>query len=69
MIIRDLKNLSNNEYDLIYADPPWKQSKGGKKAVRKNSSGTSLDYPVCSLDEIKEHLKFATTASGENSIL
>jgi len=30
---------SNDSYDLILADPPWKQSKGGKKAVRENSSG------------------------------
>jgi len=39
----------NKKYELILADPPWKQSKGGKKAVRKNSSGEKLDYPVISL--------------------
>ena len=61
---------TDNRYDLIVADPPWKQSKGGKKSVRKNSSGKPLDYPVCSLDEIKEHLRQATSlARGENSIL
>ena len=38
---------STEKYGLILADPPWKQSKGGKKAVRKNSSGMELDYPVC----------------------
>lgn len=63
MIIKDLHNIGG-QYDLIYADPPWKQSKGGKKSVRKNSSGKPLDYPVCSLDEIKEHLRLATNASG-----
>lgn len=68
MVINDLRNIQG-QYDLIYADPPWKQSKGGKKSVRKNSSGKPLDYPVCSLDEIKEHLRFATNASGVNSIL
>lgn len=68
MIIKDLHNIGG-QYDLIYADPPWKQSKGGKKSVRENSSGKPLDYPVCSLDEIKEHLQLATSASGENSIL
>lgn len=56
---------SKNKYDLIVADPPWKQAKGGKKKVRPVSSGTELDYPVCSLDEIKEHLRQATSlASG-----
>ncbi len=68
MIVKDLHNIEGH-YDLIYADPPWKQSKGGKKSVRENSSGKPLDYPVCSLDEIKEHLSLATAASGDNSIL
>lgn len=68
MIVKDLHNIEG-KYDLIYADPPWKQSKGGKKSVRENSSGKPLDYPVCSLDEIKEHLSLATAASGDNSIL
>lgn len=68
MIVNDLHNIYG-QYDLIYADPPWKQSKGGKKSVRENSSGKPLDYPVCSLDEIKEHLSLATAASGDNSIL
>lgn len=63
MIINDLHNIYG-QYDLIYADPPWKQSKGGKKSVRENSSGKPLDYPVCSLDEIKEHLSLATAALG-----
>ena len=61
---------TNNEYGLILADPPWKQAKGGKKKVRPVSSGTELDYPVCSLEEIKEHLTQATSlASGGDSIL
>lgn len=68
LIVKDLHNIEG-QYDLIYADPPWKQSKGGKKSVRENSSGEPLDYPVCSLDEIKEHLSLATAASGDNSIL
>lgn len=60
---------TNNQYDLILADPPWKQAKGGKKSVRPISSGTELDYSVCSLDEIKEHLQQATSLCSENSIL
>ena len=60
---------TDNQYDLILADPPWKQSKGGKKSARPVSSGTKLDYPVCSLEEIKKHLAQATKHTSENSIL
>ena len=62
MVVNDLHNVG--QYDLIYADPPWKQSKGGKKSVRANSSGKPLDYPTCSLDEIKEHLSLVSNAGG-----
>lgn len=60
---------TENKYNIIYADPPWKQSKGGKKKARPNSSGGMLDYPVCSLDEITEHLKAATDRATENNVL
>lgn len=60
---------TDNQYNLIYADPPWKQSRGGKKSVRENSSGKPLDYPVCSLDEIKKHLAKAVENTSDNSIL
>ena len=64
----DIYNTTN-KYDLIYADPPWRQSKGGKKSVRPNSSGKVLDYPTLSLDEIKEQLAIANALTGDNSIL
>lgn len=64
----DIYDTSNN-YNLIYSDPPWKQSKGGKKSVREKSSGTALDYPVISLEEIEEHLRQADSLADENSIL
>lgn len=69
-MIVDIYN-TNNKYDLIVADPPWKQAKGGKKSVRPESSGTELDYPVCSLEEIKEHLTQATSlaSGGEQHIV
>lgn len=68
-MIVDIYN-TDKHYDLVLADPPWKQTKGGKKNVRPASSGSSLDYPVCSLEEIKEHLRQATSlVRGENSIL
>ena len=38
MIVSDINSIPYGSYDLIYADPPWKQSKGGKKSVRENSS-------------------------------
>jgi len=60
---------TDKQYRVIYADPPWKQSKGGKKAVRKNSSGKPLDYPVCSMEEIKEHLRQADSLTGDDAIL
>ena len=27
---------TENKYDLIYTDPPWKQTKGGKRKCRPN---------------------------------
>ena len=60
---------TNSRYHLIYADPPWKQSKGGKKNVRENSSGKALDYPVCSLEEIKHHIEQAVSLTEGSSIL
>lgn len=64
----DIFNI-DKKYDIIYADPPWKQSKGGKKSVRPNSSGKELDYKTISLDEIKEHLRIAVQHTKENSIM
>lgn len=61
---------TNNQYGLILADPPWKQARGsGKKSVRPNSSGVPLDYPVCSLEEIKDHLSQATSLCSGDSVL
>lgn len=59
--------LPTKIYQLIYADPPWKQQQAGKKKVRPNSSGGKLPYEVISLDEIKNHIKSINTE--ENSIL
>lgn len=58
-----------NRYDLILADPPWKQARGGKKSVRENSSGKPLEYPTLSLEEIRSHLEAATNLTEEDSIL
>lgn len=56
-------------YDVLYADPPWQQAKGGRKAKRPNSSGTALDYPVATLDTIKAHLQTASGLTERDSVL
>lgn len=62
-------NSCDKQYELILADPPWKQTKGGKKSVRPNTSGKALDYPVCKLDIIQKHLQVATELTTDNSLL
>lgn len=57
------------KYQIIYADPPWQQSKGGKKNVRPNSSGEKLEYPVLTLDDIRKILYKAKGFMDENHIL
>ena len=68
MIVSNLTAITD-EYNLLYVDPPWKQSKGGRKAVRPNSSGGELDYQTCSYDELREHLMNAVSHTSENSVL
>lgn len=53
MIYTDINDI-DNKYQIIYSDPPWIQKKGGKKAVRPNSSGKELDYQTMELPEIIE---------------
>ena len=60
---------TSKKYKVIYADPPWRQSKGGKKKVRPNSSGKSLDYEVLSLEDIEKHLSVASGLSEDDHIL
>ncbi len=40
-------------YQIIYADPPWKQIKGGLRKCRPNQ-GKELDYKTLSIAEIKD---------------
>lgn len=60
---------NDNVYNLLYIDPPWKQSRGGKKSVRPNSSGKPLDYKVCSLEAIKEHIAQADSLTTDNAVM
>lgn len=58
--------MSDKKYDVILADPPWKQSKGGKKDVRKNSSGGSLDYQTMDLSLISKVLSDFSKKGANN---
>lgn len=60
---------TDKKYNIIYADPPWKQSKGGKKKVRENSSGKPLDYQTESLEDIEKQLQQAVSLTTDNSVL
>lgn len=44
---------TDRHYDLVYSDPPWIQQKGGLRKARPNQR-RELDYPTCSMDEIKQ---------------
>lgn len=59
----------SKKYGVICADPPWRQAKGGKKAVRPKSSGEKLEYPTLSLAEIERHLYLALYHVEKNSVL
>ena len=56
---------TDKKYSVIYADPPWRQSKGGKKKVRPNTSGKGLDYEVLYLEDIENHLSVASSLSED----
>lgn len=61
---------NTKKYSIILADPPWRQSKGGKKNVRPNSSGEKLDYSVLSIPEIGNLLlKTLQQYSDKNHVL
>ena len=53
-VIKELSSTpqSQKEYDLIYADPPWRQTKGGYRKSRPNQN-KKLDYETLTIDKIK----------------
>lgn len=57
------------KYDLILADPAWKQSKGGKKSVRPKSSGEELNYTTISLEDIQNIMQQAHDMCESQHIL
>jgi N6-adenosine-specific RNA methylase IME4 len=56
------------KYQIIYADPPWKQGRGGKKKAVPNSF-RPFDYPTIELPEIAKILNKAGFRSDENRVL
>jgi len=40
------------KYQIVYADPPWRQTKGGLRSVRPYQE-RQLDYPVMSMEDIR----------------
>ena len=44
---------TTNVYDIVYTDPPWQQTKGGKRKARP-LQGKLLDYPTMDMESIKE---------------
>jgi N6-adenosine-specific RNA methylase IME4 len=40
------------KYEVLLADPPWRQTKGGLRKTRPNQ-GKELDYPTLDLSDIK----------------
>ena len=67
--MKKYQTMTNKKYQIILADPPWEIEKGGKKAVRPNSSGTKLDYPTMTLEDIEQVLLEATLLTGESNNL
>lgn len=57
------------KYKIILVDPPWKQSKGGKKSVSPDSSGEKLDYPVIPLSDIEDIMRNVVELSDTQNVL
>lgn len=57
-------------YDIIYADPPWPQTKGGARKCRPKQ-GKALDYQTMSVAECFETMEpfFAQAAEKHNIFL
>ena len=60
---------SKPKYKVILSDPAWRQSKGGKKSSRPNSSGGDLDYTTLSLDQITNIQRKSMELAEDDHIL
>lgn len=57
------------KYDLILADPPWRQRRGGKKKSRPYSSGKPLPYKTLDKEKIHGYLQAAKDKAKDNHAL
>lgn len=64
-----VKEAAYEKYQLILADPPWQQRKGGKKRARPLSSGEPLPYQTLDIETIKNQLQFFVDQGTPNMIL
>ena len=56
---------TDKKYNIIYADPPWQQTKGNIRKCRPNQ-GKELDYPTMSLSDIQElHKTFLSKCTDD----
>lgn len=56
------------KYDIIYTDPPWKQTKGNARQCRPNQ-GKSLDYQTLDMQEIQNiHNQVTTLCNSKHNI-
>ena len=58
---------AEEKYDILYTDPPWQQGRGGKKAARPNSTGTTVPYETMDVPGIMELSSSQTRTSVEHS--
>ena len=56
MIFDNLKQIEGH-YEIVYSDPPWKQTKGGIRKSRPNQT-KELDYETLTMTDIIDHQKY-----------
>lgn len=56
------------KYQIIYADPPWQQNKGGLRKCRPNQ-GKDLDYPTLCLEDIRDIINNVPVEDDHNLFL
>lgn len=52
---------TEGKYDILYTDPPWQQGRGGKKATRPKSTGTTVPYETMDILEVMELHRYVTS--------
>lgn len=56
------------KYQIIYADPPWQQTKGGLRKARPNQK-KNLDYPTLDLTTIRNIIDLVPKEDNHNLFL